>query len=529
MRGHLLAGDGPACFHCCAQPYSERLSCWLVQVVVITTVGCQYCKRAKDTLRTENVDFDEIEASNQLELLKQIRATTGQRTVPQIFLGGKLLGGSDDLLQLVADKQLHKLLEQAQGQAALPKDIQDAVHTASTSSHASWEAAFMPDGITKDDYIYLQQLATDMGAAVDNIQWTDKSSGVLSAAEALRWLTLCKALSHDEAKQALTRLQSTQNICVLHPANVDLGAGLHDADLSTLRLQLVSFAPLPKFGQPLNMHYSWFGRARGPSEVSEGLRQLILRLYDKHLTADGKALDYEALKRDPVFKTYAKATAELQKVEIAPLDREERMAFFINIYNAVVVHALAVFGPASNLQQRLTFFNSIKYNIGGQDYSANDMEHGVLRGNRPTPASPWVLLGVPQWSSGYFKATDPRAAYVVSPVDPRIHFALVCGAKSCPPIKVYTPATLQEGLDSATSAFCEGEVIVHKEAKTVELSKIFKWYKQDFGPPHQLFPWLLPYLPPSAKADLQELLNTVGSKHIKVKYRHYDWALNSPE
>ena len=45
---------------------------------------------------------------------------------------------------------------------------------------------------------------------------------------------------------------------------------------------------------------------------------------------------------------------------------------------------------------------------------------------------------------------------VVTPMDPRIHFALVCGAKSCPPIKVYTPTTLQEGLDSATSAFCEG-------------------------------------------------------------------------
>ena len=67
------------------------------------------------------------------------------------------------------------------------------------------------------------------------------------------------------------------------------------------------------------------------------------------------------------------------------------------------------------LLHRLSFFNSIKYNIGGQDYSANDMEHGVLRGNRPTPASPWVLLGVPQWSSGYFKATDPRVAYVRPP------------------------------------------------------------------------------------------------------------------
>ena len=56
--------------------------------------------------------------------------------------------------------------------------------------------------------------------------------------------------------------------------------------------------------------------------------------------------------------------------------------------------------------------------------------------------------------------TDGRAwcwVQVVSPVDPRIHFALVCGAKSCPPIKVYTPTSLQEGLDSATMAFCEGQ------------------------------------------------------------------------
>ena len=95
-----------------------------------------------------------------------------------------------------------------------------------------------------------------------------------------------------------------------------------------------------------------FGSARSPSEVSESLRQIILRLYDKHLASDGKALNYKALKQDPVFKTYVNATAELQNVDVVSLSREERMAFFINIYNAVVVHALAVFGPASNLKQR---------------------------------------------------------------------------------------------------------------------------------------------------------------------------------
>ena len=44
----------------------------------------------------------------------------------------------------------------------------------------------------------------------------------------------------------------------------------------------------------------------------------------------------------------------------------------------------------------------------------------------------------------------------VQPMDKRIHFALVCGAKSCPPIRVYTPDELDEGLDAAAAAFCEG-------------------------------------------------------------------------
>lgn len=64
-----------------------------------------------------------------------------------------------------------------------------------------------------------------------------------------------------------------------------------------------------------------FGSARSPSEVSESLRQIILRLYDKHLASDGKALNYKALKQDPVFKTYVNATAELQNADVASLNR----------------------------------------------------------------------------------------------------------------------------------------------------------------------------------------------------------------
>ena len=71
--------------------------------------------------------------------------------------------------------------------------------------------------------------------------------------------------------------------------------------------------------------------------------------------------------------------------------------------------------------------------------------------------------------------------------------------------------------------------MIKKEAQTAEISKIFKWYKQDFGSQEQLLPWLLQYLSGSSKADLQVLLSAVGAKRIKITYRHYDWSLNSQD
>ena len=86
----------------------------------------------------------------------------------------------------------------------------------------------------------------------------DESTGTLSAAEALWWLTCKKGLSQDDAKQALTSLQSTQQISAIRQPDVELGICLNDTDLSTLHLQLVGAAMPPKFGRPLNMHYSWY-------------------------------------------------------------------------------------------------------------------------------------------------------------------------------------------------------------------------------------------------------------------------------
>ena len=90
------------------------------------------------------------------------------------------------------------------------------------------------------------------------------------------------------------------------------------------------------------------------------------------------------------------------------------------------------------------------------------------------------------------------------PVDARIHFALVCGAKSCPPIKLYAADTLDEGLDAAAEAFCASEVEVDAAARAVSLSKIFKWYGCDFGADKAArLTFLLPHLSADKAAALK--------------------------
>ncbi len=94
----------------------------------------------------------------------------------------------------------------------------------------------------------------------------------------------------------------------------------------------------------------------------------------------------------------------------------------------VQVHAMVVFGPATGTLQRLAWFAKINYIIGGLQYSSNDMEHGVLRGNKPSPANPLSLIGLSQLAPLTFKRGDPRLAQVSTAVPhratPHVEFCL---------------------------------------------------------------------------------------------------------
>ncbi|VDI22554.1 Hypothetical predicted protein [Mytilus galloprovincialis] len=227
-------------------------------------------------------------------------------------------------------------------------------------------------------------------------------------------------------------------------------------------------------------------------ELSKKLQKCMLRLKGEYMGNEGQGVDYEKLRLSQQFKEYEELTSQLQNVNLTDLSENEKKAFFINLYNALTIHA-------------------------GHTFSLDDIEHGILRGNKPHPSS----MNPP------FNPKDLRLKFVCT-LDPRIHFALVCGAVSCPVINVYTAENLDRALEDATKNFCKQEVSMFTETDEIWLSKIFQWYMDDFGKTDlDVIKWTIPYL----ELNIQERAWTLLAKlqsygTVDVKYNEYDWRLN---
>ncbi|MGD9033946.1 MAG: DUF547 domain-containing protein, partial [Desulfobacteraceae bacterium] len=145
--------------------------------------------------------------------------------------------------------------------------------------------------------------------------------------------------------------------------------------------------------------------------------------------------------------------------------------------------------------------------------SAEDIEHGILRANSRPPYRPFPL----------FRRNDPRRPFSLQRIEPRIHFALVCGSRSCAPIRFYEPDRIHEQLEIATKNFINSsEVVILPEENKILLSQIFKWYKRDFGGKKQMFEFVQRYLDQDEKSEF--FVNNKDS--LVVEYLFYDWNLN---
>lgn len=258
--------------------------------------------------------------------------------------------------------------------------------------------------------------------------------------------------------------------------------------------------------------------ARSATEVGAVLRKSILRMYGAYLSDDGRTIDYVGLRDSEAFFAYRDAVLELQDVDLTPLTDAERKCFFINIYNSLMVHASIEIGIPTKPLQRKFFFTHSAYVVGGLVYTLDDIEHGILRANARHPSPLKISRQLPK--------RDKRRQFALPPpIDPRVHFALVCGAKSCPPIQLYTPDNVDDALTLAAASFLSSEATVDHASQTVTLSKIFHWYKSDFGSSDvDVLAWCAAHA--SAGTPLADDLKRAhtGPKVYTVRHSEYNWA-----
>ena len=137
--------------------------------------------------------------------------------------------------------------------------------------------------------------------------------------------------------------------------------------------------------------------------------------------------------------------------------------------------------------------------VAGRRLSLDGIEHGLLRRSR------WKL------GFGYLGNPVPgrfERASRVGLVDPRIHFALNCGAASCPPIAAYDPARLDEQLALASASYLGTEAVM--DADGLRVPALLLWYMGDFGGPR----------------GLRGLLRDAGVEGWQgpIRFSAYDWT-----
>lgn len=171
---------------------------------------------------------------------------------------------------------------------------------------------------------------------------------------------------------------------------------------------------------------------------------------------------------------------EIENYDLSDKAPTVQKAFWINAYNLLVIKAVVDKYPILSPKDVPGFFDRQLRAVAGEKMTLNELEKEKL-----------------------------LAAYA----DPRIHFALVCAARGCPPLlaEAYLPQKLAEQLEQATRQTLNDPQFIQREGEVVKVSQIFRWYISDFG---------------NIKNFLNQYLEQKIDHQIALRYYPYDWALN---
>ncbi|KAJ6903353.1 hypothetical protein NC651_020755 [Populus alba x Populus x berolinensis] len=215
-----------------------------------------------------------------------------------------------------------------------------------------------------------------------------------------------------------------------------------------------------------------FGGSTNDSEpkpavvVGQRLNKIMSAILESYASDDRRHVDYAGISKSEEFRRYVNLVQDLHRVDLLKLSQDEKLAFFLNLHNAMIIHAVIRVGCPEGAIERRSFSSNFQYIVGGSSFSLNTITNGILRSNRRSPYS----LVKP------FGTGDKRLEVALPKVNPLIHFGLCIGTRSSPTVRFFTSQGIEAELRSAAREFFQRSGMeVDLEKRTVYLTRIIKW------------------------------------------------------
>ncbi len=181
---------------------------------------------------------------------------------------------------------------------------------------------------------------------------------------------------------------------------------------------------------------------------------------------------------------------------------DQKKAFWINIYNAHI--QLFLSKNPQQFENRNAFFTKKNIHVSEHSLSFDDIEHGIIRSSRFK-----LALGLVKNPF----ASEEEKKFRTKETDGRIHFALNCGAKSCPKIAIYDAEHFNDKIDDVSRSFLKEVCHYDSTEHLTTVTPLFSWFRGDFGGKEGIYKYLYTYgvIPENRRPE--------------IAYSDYDWTL----
>ncbi|XP_061347966.1 uncharacterized protein LOC133293412 [Gastrolobium bilobum] len=459
--------------------------------------GCRDCTAVRMFFREKGLKFVEINVDVFEERERELRERTGSTSVPQIFFNEKLIGG------LVA-------LNSLRNSGEFERMVVEMVAEKFPGDDAPLPPVYGFDYVEEDrtdEMVEVVRVLRQRLPIQDRLKRMRIVNNCFDGNELIEVLIHHLDCARSEAVEIGKQLSRKHFIRHVFGEN-DFEEGSH----------LYRFLEHEPF---IHRCFNFRGATndndpKAAAAICERLTKIMLAILEFYASDDRQHIDYEAISKSEEFRRYVNMTQDLQRMNLLELSENEKLAFFLNLYNAMVIHAIISLGCPEGVIDRRSFFSDFQYLVGGHPYSLATIKNGILRCNRRSPYS----LVKP------FSTGDRRLEVALVKLNPLFHFGLCNGTKSSPKVRFFSPQRVVDELRGAAREFFENDGIeVDLEKRTVHLTRIFKWFSGDFGQEKDILKWIINYLDPNKAGLLTHLLGDGGP--VNISYQNFNWSINS--